>query len=777
MLTDDQLREAHAAAIALKLDREALLAAFDRPLVVQLRASTNETAQFWDDLCALRRTGSTFLRTWLDTAAQFARPRVEAKLFRELSKQLSAALGARDKPQWVGAWVGRTGEMAALAEALVTSRGAPKPVAICALQGMAGVGKTYLAERFSWEHAEAFPGGVRRLAMRPDEAPTATSLLAELAAQLDAPAANPAELRARLLVPRALVHVDNADDAKAAEAAADLARALQGCALVVTGRYGSLGDDGVWTVVNVAPFDETTAMAQLAAEFRPPEPEQRAAFARLTRELGYLPLALSLAAAHLRDGLSPDQFLALLREDRLDIDHPNAAKGDADARRRNVSKTLSLSLGLLQRSLGARGEELLQAFCAFGHAPAAGVGASLGAAITGLSAVDFLRLAMTATRLSVLDRIASEPPRWRMHPLLAELVRSRTDAKEVVERTTAWFVARLPKKSDADPRPQGERWTEVHAETGALVDWLARLPAAAMPAVERAGSRYAQQAGPFAVWASFCERLLAAHEDSQTRSHALWTLGNVAQRMGEPNRAFDAAREKGELDLAAGRERGAALAASLRADIWQARGQLDEALRIRKEDQLPVFEKLGDIRSRAVTLGKIADIFKARGQLDEALRIRTDDQLPVFEKLGDIRERAVTLGKIADIFEARGQLDEAIRIRTDDQLPVFEKLGDIRERAVTMGKIADILQACGQLDEAIRIYRADVLPVEEGLGDRRLLLVHRTYLASYLAARGEPADRNEAEGLLRLALAAAVDMALPEAAQIRGILAGYGFEV
>jgi len=60
MINDDQLREAHAAAVAIGLDREALLAAFDRPIVVRLRASRNETAQFWEDLCELRRTGNAF---------------------------------------------------------------------------------------------------------------------------------------------------------------------------------------------------------------------------------------------------------------------------------------------------------------------------------------------------------------------------------------------------------------------------------------------------------------------------------------------------------------------------------------------------------------------------------------------------------------------------------------------------------------------------------------------------------------------------------------------
>ena len=64
----------------------------------------------------------------------------------------------------------------------------------------------------------------------------------------------------------------------------------------------------------------------------------------------------------------------------------------------------------------------------------------------------------------------------------------------------------------------------------------------------------------------------------------------------------------------------AALASGLIADILQARGQLDEALKIRNEEELPVYERLGDVRSRAVTMGKIADILQARGQLDEALQ-------------------------------------------------------------------------------------------------------------------------------------------------------------
>jgi len=43
-----------------------------------------------------------------------------------------------------------------------------------------------------------------------------------------------------------------------------------------------------------------------------------------------------------------------------------------------------------------------------------------------------------------------------------------------------------------------------------------------------------------------------------------------------------------------------------------------------RRGELPGDRLRGDVRSRAVTLGKIADILPARGELDEALRNRRD---------------------------------------------------------------------------------------------------------------------------------------------------------
>ena len=236
------------------------------------------------------------------------------------------------------------------------------------------------------------------------------------------------------------------------------------------------------------------------------------------------------------------------------------------------------------------------------------------------------------------------------------------------------------------------------------------------------------------------------------------------------------------------------------ADILVARGALDEALRLRRELELPVFERCAAAHERAVTIGRIADILQAQGKLDEALRLRKEEgfrstsgsttsarrrgarpgrrhpscprgirrglaypsggaapglrapmrsaparrgperdrrilqeqglveqalhvrrenELPIYEGLGDVRYRAMTIGKIGDLLQAQGFLDESLRIRREVELPTYERLNDARGRAETLDKIGDILEAKGALDEAERLRREEELPAYLRLGDAR----------------------------------------------------------
>jgi tetratricopeptide (TPR) repeat protein len=625
-------------------------------------------------------------------------------------------------------FVGRDDELREIEAALLPATGEVQPVA---LQGMPGVGKSYLADRFAYLHKDRFPGGYVKLSLSPEEKRSTEALGGDLAARLGQNLWGTdqawAMLRARLLSPRVLLHIENADGDEAAAAAMELASRLAECAVIVSGRFQGLGLSRPWRRVEVPVLDEEAALMQLAKEIAPPlwakiRAEDRST---LVGELGYLPLALHLAAGYLRRGQSIDRLLQLFRAEKLSLSQDPAQV------ERIVGLALERSIRLLGEALGDKAETWLPAFFALGEAPPSGVGRSLGAAIAGLKEHEFEELMSRAEELSLVQRLPDgerSEGAWRVHPLLAALLRQRSDGRGL-EGMTRWFLARLRKGGE----DQGLRWNQIQREEEALITWLGRVPPENKVRVLKASLWYPISNGPYPAWLDFSERLLQERNEPDIRSSALWTLSHIALRSDNLDRAYDAAREMSRLNLARGAKRETAIAAGLIAEILTARGDLDEALRTWREDVLPVFESLGEARARAVTLGKIADILVTRGDLDEALRIRREEELPVYERLGEVRERAIALGKVADILMTRGEIDEALRIIREEELPVFERLGE-----------------------------------------RHSLVRDRINMTHLLLKRDHPTDRREAASLLALALRDAEVMHIPEADQIRAIQKRHG---
>ena len=109
---------------------------------------------------------------------------------------------------------------------------------------------------------------------------------------------------------------------------------------------------------------------------------------------------------------------------------------------------------------------------------------------------------------------------------------------------------------------------------------------------------------------------------------------------------LDDARKLAETMVAIGRLRGRQVRAAL-SSMEEPLGsqignalEVDEALRIRREEELPVYERLGDVHSRAITQLKIArgllarpfpDFSAARLLMEQALSAFTDMRLPEAE--------------------------------------------------------------------------------------------------------------------------------------------------
>ncbi len=90
---------------------------------------------------------------------------------------------------------------------------------------------------------------------------------------------------------------------------------------------------------------------------------------------------------------------------------------------------------------------------------------------------------------------------------------------------------------------------------------------------------------------------------------------------------------------------------------------------------------------RVATLGRIADVLQARGELDEALRIRREDELPVYERLRSARDLLICRAYIGMNYLARGAagdrqkalelLNWALRDAQRLQLPEARQIAEI----------------------------------------------------------------------------------------------------
>jgi Calcineurin-like phosphoesterase len=589
-----------------------------------------------------------------------------------------------------GHFIGRSDELDALRKALLPDDSAArKPTVVCcAIEGMPGVGKTRLAEEFVQRHwlpalvlpADADPAAhVLRVALAHDDRRSALDLGSTLADMLRSPGPSDSlwqRLRPQLLEgpyrkPR-LVLIENVDDAPQARAVAELVGHLPGCAILVTARHRQIGDAG-WARVGVAPLPLGEAAELLRSEaaaagegaYVPDQPEAEA----LANALGCLPLALHIAASHLGLGHTPKSFLDALRDEGLDLAPANPGDHGLSVDRARAILRSSFDLSWKTWCAGAGSNVAWQqALVALAHGPAAGVGDALGAAIAALDGKQYVDCVIAAKRLSLLEfqfegEGEARERRTSLHPLIAEFLRSQPapDAQTVIERMGAWFG---PRVSDHDHDTMGESRRQVQAEEPGLVAWLAQtdLPQQHISIVSSV--KYATACGPFGAWLGCFRRCLASVDDDKRRLDLAWAVTRLAQFSGDPDLGLRTARDYAALAHALENDREHAVAQGQIADILQARGQLDEALRIRREEQMPVYERLGDVRSLAITQGKIADILEARGQLDEALRIRREEQMPVYERLGDVRSLLVGRANLAITLAQRGLAEDRVEIHT-----------------------------------------------------------------------------------------------------------------
>ncbi len=215
------------------------------------------------------------------------------------------AAATRTLPRDIASFTGRQQELEQLAEAAAGTGGV---VGICAVGGMAGVGKTAFAVHAAHHLADRFPGGQIFLPLHghtPGQAPVdPAEALASLLLTAGVPAAQiPPGLEARMalwrdrLAERQLLLV--LDDAASSEQVRPLLPGTGGSLVLVTSRrHLTALEDATAISLDILPPDEAAALlVRLAARpgLGPADPP----VAKITRLCGWLPLAIGMVARQL----------------------------------------------------------------------------------------------------------------------------------------------------------------------------------------------------------------------------------------------------------------------------------------------------------------------------------------------------------------------------------------------------------------------------------------------------------------------------------------------
>jgi transcriptional regulator with XRE-family HTH domain len=220
----------------------------------------------------------------------------------------SAAVASRTLPRDIAAFTGRAGELERLLAGLAGAAPGGGVVGICAIGGMAGIGKTTLAVHAAHRLAGRFPDGQIFLPLhghtpgqRPvDPADALASLL--LAAGISAQAI-PAGLDARagrwrdFLAGKKMLLV--LDDAAGHEQVGPLLPGTAGCLVLVTSRrrLAALDDAAVISLDTLPPAEAAVLLARLAG--RPDLGPGDAGAEEITRLCGNLPLAIGMLGRQL----------------------------------------------------------------------------------------------------------------------------------------------------------------------------------------------------------------------------------------------------------------------------------------------------------------------------------------------------------------------------------------------------------------------------------------------------------------------------------------------
>ncbi|MEV5549585.1 BTAD domain-containing putative transcriptional regulator [Streptomyces sp. NPDC052309] len=621
-------------------------------------------------------------------------------------------------PATVPDFTGRASFVRELSDVLASASGAGgRVMAVSALAGIGGVGKTTLAVHVAHGARAAFPDGqlyvdLQGAGARPAEPETVLGSFLRALGTADSAIPDTLEERAALYRSvldgrRVLVLLDNARDAAQVR---PLLPGTEGCAALVTSRVRMLDLAGAHLVdLDVMSPDEALALfTKIVGEER--VASEREAALDVVAACGFLPLAIRIAASRLaaRRTWTVSVLAAKLADERRRLDELQA--GDLA-----VKATFELGYGQLEPAQA-------RAFRLLGLADGPDISLAAAAAVLDLPAEETEDLLESLVDTSLLESAA--PGRYRFHDLVRLYARACAERDEhppserdaalsrlldfYLATTTQVYASEHPRDRLVDDLEATRHPGLAFTEEAAALDWLYTEAAALLACVRQAAGTERLRRAVDLLWASkdLTESGANSHQYEMT-----------ARATCDATRAVSDGRAEGR-------------ARTVLSDVLLVSGRIEQAEQ-EARTAMDLAERERDATAVSWVANNLGLICLHQGRFADGKRF-FDQALEGLRAAGNRPFEATALGNLSRAYLGMGDTAKAVEI-AQHGLAVHSEIGRSVRLANSHFALGMALthadrhaEALGEFTHALRIFKSHRQRLWEGVTNFRIAQVHLT---------------------------------------------------
>ncbi|GHO41921.1 tetratricopeptide repeat protein [Ktedonospora formicarum] len=673
--------------------------------------------------------------------------------------------------------IGRDGVLRQINQQLLTK----KQVALSALNGLPGVGKTALATALAHdEEIQAhFSDGILWAGLGPQ--PDILGLLSRWGsmlgcapvdlAQRSKPEAWAASIHAAIGQRHILLIIDDVWDFADA-----LALQIGGnnSAHLITTRIPAIArrfsSEGTIIIRELGSNESRLLLTRLAPDAVQSEPQETLA---LIGAVGGLPLALTLLGNFLRTQAHSGQprrihaALERLRraDERLHLTEPQALIGSHPSLEVGTPLSLQVAIGISVQQISSDARTTLGALAVFSPKPN--------------TFSEEAAMEVSAMPVETLDELSdagllesSGPERYTLHQTIADYAVTLLSETTARERLATYYV-RHTKKHWLD---YAELDRENHNILTALEAAYTLSMQQSLVQGTHAFAPFLITRGLYAVAETLLQRSLAAARtlaipSEQVRAqfhlgkiaelrsnyieaHATWQnalplarehadisgsakilreLGNLAHSQGEPEQARQFLSQALEAQIQIGDQLGAAETQCTLGDLIADQGQPENAHTLYTA-ALTIFRQMGDQRGTALVLGKLGVLAREQSQ-PELARQLYDKALTIFRQIGDQNNLGRLLINLGNLTREQGR-PELARQFYEEALEINQRTENRRALAFTILNLGSLASDQGQFEQARQLFY-EVIPIFRQLQNQRNLAMTLQGLGCQEIAEGQ----------------------------------------